>query len=192
MFTSYTNHALLKRIAVDDIKAFEELYQRYAGKMLVYALNILKKRDVCEDLVQNVFIDFWSKRKTNSIENVEAYLFRAVKFQVFNYFRDYKFSNEDLTRLNIVDVSMNAAKKMEYDELESTIQDVVNQLPPRCKEIFELSRYDHKSNKEIAETLNVSIQAVKNQISKALITIRANLHREELLFFFIVFFENHF
>ncbi|MBA6152901.1 RNA polymerase sigma-70 factor [Gelidibacter maritimus] len=192
MFTSYTNHELLKRIAVDDIKAFEELYQRHASKMLVYALNILKKRDVCEDLVQNIFIDFWSKRKSNSIQNVEAYLFRAVKFQVFNYFRDHKFSNEDLTRLNIVDVSMNAAKKMEYDELESAIKDVVNQLPPRCKEIFELSRYDHKSNKEIAETLNVSIQAVKNQISKALITIRTNLHREELFFFFIVFFKHHF
>lgn len=192
MLKSYSNAELLNRIAVDDIKAFEELYQRHAGKMLLYALNILNKREVCEDLVQNIFIDFWTKRKTSTIDNLEAYLFRAVKFQVFNHFRNQKFSNDDLNRLNIIDVSINASKKMEYDELESAIHKVVNKLPPRCKEIFELSRFEHKSNKEIAAALNVSIQAVKNQISKALIAIRANLQNEELLFLFGVFFVHQF
>ncbi|WP_169514425.1 RNA polymerase sigma-70 factor [Gelidibacter mesophilus] len=172
--------------------AFEEIYKRHASKMLLYALNILNNKDVCEDLMQNIFVDFWTKRKITSIKNLEAYLFRAVKFQVFKYFRSQKFSNEDLTRLNIVDVSINAAKKLEYDELESAILNVVSKLPPRCKEIFELSRYEHKSNKEIAEAWNVSIQAVKNQISKALIAIRANLHKEELLFIFQIFFVYHF
>lgn len=192
MLKSYSNVNLLNRIANDDIKAFEEIYQRYSNKMLIYALKILRNKDVCEDLVQNIFVDFWSKRKTSNIENLEAYLFRAVKFQVFNYFRNQKFSSEDLIRLNIVDVSINASKKMEYDELESAIQNVVNKLPPRCKEIFELSRYEHKSNKEIAEALNVSIQAVKNQISKALIAIRADLRKEELLFFFLILFHDQF
>lgn len=185
---NYSNEDLLIKIAVDDIKAFEELYQRHASKMLVYALNIMNKKDVCEDLIQNIFIDFWSKRKTCTIDNLEAYLFRAVKFQVFNYFRNQKISNADLTRLNIVDVSINASKKMEYDDLESAIHKVVDQLPPRCKEIFELSRFEHKSNKEIAAALDVSIQAVKNQISKALIAIRTNLQNEELLFLFVIFF----
>ena len=190
MLKSYSNAELYSRIAVDDIKAFEELYQRHAGKMLSYALKILNKKEICEDLVQNIFIDFWTKRKTNAIDNLEAYLFRAVKFQVFNHFRNQKLSNEDLTRLNLVDVSINAARKMEYDELESAIHKVVNTLPPSCKEIFELSRFEHKSNKEIAVAMGISIQAVKNQISKALITIRTTLQNEELLFLFVVFFVN--
>lgn len=180
---------LLERMALDDMKAFEEIYNRYSSKMLIYALNILSKKEICEDLIQNIFIDFWSKRKQLQITNLEGYLFRAIKFQVFNHFRNQKFPNQDLTRLNIIDVSINASKKMEYDELEQTIQAYVTKLPKRCKLIFELSRYQHKSNKEIAAELDISMQAVKNQISKALIFIRQNLQREDLILFFVLFFD---
>lgn len=188
MLKSYSNAELLKRIALDDKDAFKELYQRYADKMLVYALNILKNKEVCEDLIQNIFIDFWSKRKSSSIDNLEGFLFRAVKFQVFNYFRNQKISDTDLTRLNIVDAAVTATKKMEYDELESAIYSVVANLPPRCKEIFELSRFEHKSNSEIALILDISIQAVKNQISKAISVIRTSLQDDQLLSLFVLFF----
>lgn len=62
MLNSKSNAELLKRIAVDDIKAFETIYQKHAKRMLVYANNILENKAVCEDLIQNIFIDFWSKR----------------------------------------------------------------------------------------------------------------------------------
>lgn len=101
--------------------------------MLVYALQILKEKEVCEDIIQNIFIDFWSKRETNSVENIEGYLFRAVKFQIFKYFRDIKFSDEDLTRLNLVEVSVSASKTLEYQDLELAIKNSVAQLPSRCK-----------------------------------------------------------
>ncbi|WP_322550243.1 sigma factor [Flavobacterium psychraquaticum] len=104
-----------------DVKAFEEIYQKYASRMLTYALQILKEKEVCEDIIQNIFIDFWSKRETNTIENLEGYLFRAVKFQIFKYFRDTKFSDEDLTRLNLVEVSVSASKVLEYQDLELAI-----------------------------------------------------------------------
>ncbi|PVW12616.1 RNA polymerase sigma-70 factor [Marixanthomonas spongiae] len=188
MLKSYSNNELLERIAVNDTKAFEEIYQRHATKMLVYATNILNNQMVCEDLVQNVFIDLWKKRNTKKITNLEAYLFRAVKFQVFNYFRNNKLRDTDLTRLNIVDLSINASKKMEFEELEATIQTLVQKLPPRCQEIFVLSRFEHKSNKEIASELEISEQAVKNQVSKALIFLRENLQKDEYLPIFSLFF----
>lgn len=174
-----------------DVKAFEEIYQKYASRMLTYALQILKEKEVCEDIVQNIFIDFWSKRETNTVENLEGYLFRAVKFQIFKYFRDTKFSNEDLTRLNLVEVSVSASKVLEYQDLELAIKNSVDQLPSRCKEIFELSRFEHKTNQEIADLLGVSLQAVKNQISKALSAIRTDLKKEEHILLFLIFF-NHF
>lgn len=177
---------------VMDVKSFEEIYQRYSSKMLVYALNILKEKVVCEDIIQNIFIDFWSKRTTSGIDNIEAYLFTAVKFQIFKYFRDKKFSNEDLTRLNLVEISVSASKILEYQDLELAIINSVNQLPPRCKEIFELSRFEHKTNQEIADLLGISLQAVKNQITKALSAIRDDLKKDEhLLFFVLLYSENH-
>ena len=179
---------LSKKITGIDVKKFEEIYQRYSSKMLLYALNIVKEKEVCEDIIQNIFIDLWSKRDSATIDNIEAYLFTAVKFQIFKYFRDSKFSNEDLTRLNLVEVSVSASKILEYQDLELAIKNSVSQLPTRCKEIFELSRFEHKSNQEIADLLGVSLQAVKNQISKALTSIRSNLKKEEYILFFILFF----
>ena len=118
-------------------------------------------------------------------------MFRAVKFQIFKYFRDTKFSDEDLTRLNLVEVSVSASKVLEYQDLELAIKNSVDQLPSRCKEIFELSRFEHKTSQEIADLLGVSLQAVKNQISKALSAIRTDLKKEEHIMLFLIFF-NHF
>lgn len=189
MYKKYDNHELVRLLSQDDAGAFEEIYNRYALNMFLYASNILNKKEVSEDIVQNIFIDFWEKRKDIKITNLPSYLFRAVKYQIFNHFRNRKFSTENLTRLNIIDISMDVSKKMEYDELEKIIDGYVDKLPNRCKQIFLLSRYQHKSNKEIAKELEISLQAVKNQISKALHLLRQNLQQAEepLLYFTLVF-----
>ena len=177
---------LLKQMASDDpseLGAFEELYHRYSRGMFRYALNIVRKKEVCEDIVQEVFVDLWTKRKSQNITNIRAYLFQAVKYQVFNTLRNKKISDEDLTRLNIIDMSMNISGQLEFEELQDIIRKEVDKLPKRCQQIFVLSRFEHKTNKEIAAELDISIQAVKNQISKALKTIRQNLSLEEIVFY---------
>jgi len=179
----------LNRMAMDDsrgILAFEEIYNCYSKNLFIYAMNVCKKKDVCEDVVQNVFIDFWARRNNVKIKNVRSYLFQAVKYQIFNHIRNQKISNEDLTRLNIIDLSMNISRKMEFDELQQLVDQQVHKLPSRCQQIFVLSRYQHKSNKEIAKELGISIQAVKNQISKALASLRRNLISEEVIFYFVL------
>ncbi|GAB5476090.1 MAG: RNA polymerase sigma-70 factor [Maribacter sp.] len=150
--------------------------------MLTYGLNVLKRHELVEDMVQNIFIDLWAKRKTTEIKNLKSYLFRAVKYQIFNHFRNNKLSQVDLTRLNIIDLSMNVGHDLEYSELEEIIAECVTKLPNRCQQIFILSRYQQKSNKEIAMALDISIQAVKNQISKAIGIIRYSLKSEELIY----------
>ncbi|WP_276166531.1 RNA polymerase sigma-70 factor [Zobellia alginiliquefaciens] len=173
--------AFLKGMKEDDNSSFKAIYDKYSRAMFIYAHNIIKDRAVCEDIIQEVFISLWSKRKTNKITSLKPYLFQAVKFQIFNHFRNNKLSTEDLTRLNIIDVSMNVSQKLEYSELDQIIRDHVAKLPKRCRHIFVLSRYHHKSNKEIAEELEISVQAVKNQISKALASLRNNLQLEEAI-----------
>lgn len=189
MIKNYTNEELLVLMKRGDRSAFGEIYSRFFSRMFLYAVKILKNKEVCEDIIQNIFIDLWFKRKNTKIASLSPYLLRAVKYQVFNHLRNNRFSNEDLTRLNIIDVSMNISKQMEYDELEKRIYAFVKELPCKCQHIFELSRFEHKSNKEISEELGISIQAVKNQISKALKVIRRNLQQEELVFFNFLLFQ---
>lgn len=71
MLKSHTTEELLKQIAADDSKAFEALYQLFATRTLGYANTILKDKAVCEDIVQNIFIDEWSNRKSNTIDNAD-------------------------------------------------------------------------------------------------------------------------
>ncbi|PXX21717.1 RNA polymerase sigma factor [Arenibacter sp. ARW7G5Y1] len=187
MLKKYDDLKLIDLLAKDNVSAFEEIYNRYSSQMYLYAMKILKNSETCEDIIQNIFIDFWSKRKKIEVTNVKSYLFKAVKFQIFNYLRNNKLTTEDLTRLNIIDVSMNITKQLEYDELEKKINMCVKKLPKRCQQIFVLSRFEHKSNKEIASELGISIQAVKNQISKALTAIRKNLQEDELIYFNFIY-----
>ena len=187
MTEEHNDRELLEQLALGNELAFEKIYVNYSKDMFLYAMNVLKKKEVCEDIVQNVFITVWSKRKEVKIENLKPYLFQSVRYQIFNHLRNQKISNEDLTRVNIIDLSMNISQKLEFDELEELIKNQVKKLPTRCQEIFVLSRYQHKSNKEIAMELDISIQAVKNQISKALGAIRKNLSSEELVFYFLLF-----
>lgn len=187
MLKNTSDLKLLEMLASDNVSAFEEIYNRYSKNMFFYAMNIFKKKDVCEDLIQNVFTDFWVKRKEVKITNLKSYLFQSVKFQIFNHIRNQKISSEDLSRLHIIDISANLTQKIEFDELQKIINDQITRLPERCKLIFMLSRYEQKSNKEIASQLGISIQAVKNQISKAIKKIRKNLSSEEVVFYFLLF-----
>lgn len=180
------NIELLEKFAANNVLAFEEIYNRYSKDMFIFAMNIFKEKEVCEDIIQNVFTDLWSKRKKIQITNLKAYLFQSVKYQIFNHIRNRKLSFQDLTRLNIIDLSINISENLEFEELQELIDKQVSKLPTRCQQIFLLSRYEHKSNKEIANELGISIQAVKNQISKALVFIRQNLRSEEVVFYFLL------
>ena len=187
MRESSNDTELIRLISEDNVSAFEMIYRKYAKDMFVYAMNILRKKEVCEDIVQNIFIDFWTKRNDVKIANLKPYLYQAVKYQIFNYLRNKKVSVEDLTRINIIDISMDLSQKMEYEELHEAINTQVAKLPNRCQEIFILSRYEHKTNKEISSELGISLQAVKNQISKALKFLRQNISSEEIVFYFLLF-----
>lgn len=183
MKENYSDKKLLELVSSGDMPAFEIIYNRYSKDMFIFAMNVFKKKEVCEDIIQNVFISFWTKREETTISNLKPYLFQAVKFQIFNHLRNQKISTEDLTRFNLVDLSMNISQKIEFNELELIIKEEVDKLPNRCQQIFVLSRYQHKSNKEIALELDISIQAVKNQISKAIRAIKENLTSEEVVFY---------
>lgn len=184
-----SDNELLGSLALGDVRAFRKIYDRYADRLYIYAHNIIKDKSICEDAIQNLFMDIWHKRSNLCILNLSSYLFRAVKFQIFKHFRNQKLSDADLTRLNIVDAAMNTSGKIEYEDLQKAIDNCLAKLPKRCRQIFVMSRYHHKSNREISDELDISIQAVKNQMSKGIKFIRKNLEQEELVLFYFMVFE---
>jgi RNA polymerase sigma-70 factor (ECF subfamily) len=176
-----SDRELFEKIRLGNERVFDEIHSRYAHRMYIYAFHILKNVEVCEDIVQNIFVSLWVKKEGVNIKCLKSYLFKAVKYQIFNHYRENKISDIDLTRLTIVDISSSAIEIMEFKELEQIIHECISNLPKKCQRIFKLSRYEDKSHNEIAESLDISKQTVKNQITIALKKIKENLNNKDII-----------
>jgi RNA polymerase sigma-70 factor (family 1) len=169
--------------------AFAVIFNRYWKKLYLYAFKIYKDEAVCEDIVQEIFISLWKNADRTVILNLEAYLFKAVKFQIARQIRDLKFEKEHLDVLESIPALNYTTDNIEYAELEKGIMNQINQLTPKCREVFLLSRQDHFTNGEIAEKLNLSIHTVEKHISNALKQLRLNGQAQNyLLLYWTVFF----
>ncbi|GEC71369.1 DNA-directed RNA polymerase sigma-70 factor [Flavobacterium flevense] len=155
--------------------AFDVIFDRYWKRLYTYAYNIFKEEEVCEDIVQEIFISFWKNIETATILHLESYLFRAVKYKIANHIRDLKFTQEHLDVLEFTGTSANTINDIEYKDFEKEIMMRVNELSPKCREVFLMSRFEEYSNQEIASKLNLSIHTVEKHISNALKVLRSTI-----------------
>ena len=157
--------------------AFDELYNRYWEKLYHAAWNVLQDDESSKDVVQEVFTDLWTRRSALQIDQVSAYLYKAVKNQVIMLIRRKKLRDSYLDRFNRI-LETNAVEESIYrNELEKAFEQSLTTLPPRCREVFYLSRFQCLSNQEIARRLSISVSTVENQINKALKRLRFSLDR---------------
>ena len=173
---------LLKAIKLDKT-SFDQIYKQYWSKLYIYAFNVLREKEICEDIVQEIFIDLWAKRDNVQITDLNSYLYQSVKYQIFNHFRKSKYKKQLLIKFNLMNTQNGIDELYEEKELNVQLKDIISKLPKQRRIIFKMSRYDGLSNKEISENLNISLQTVKNQISKSLKFIRRSLKNISLLFF---------
>ena len=173
----------------NDEQAFRIIYDRYWSRLFYYALNVLEDRTICEDIVQEVFVSLWQKSDSLKINNLSAYLLQSVKFQIFNHLRNGKIAQQYLERISFLQFHNDTEEQLIAKELESELTRLIDLLPERCRQIFLLSRFEHRSNQEIALQLGLSVQTVKNQISKALASLREEIPADAsfalLLFLFL-------
>ena len=170
-------------IKLKDKASLEEIYKQYWSKLYVYAFNVLREREICEDIVQEIFVDLWIKRNDIQITNLDSYLYQSVKYQIFNHFRRSKYKKQLLEKLNEVNRKYKIDESYEKKELKVHIKDAISKLPEQRRLIFQMSRYEGLSNKEISDNLNISLQTVKNQISESLKFIRKSLKNLYMFFF---------
>jgi RNA polymerase sigma-70 factor (ECF subfamily) len=172
------NKQLLNEIKKGDHEAFEFLFKNYYPRLLGYATRFIEDKEIVRDIIQECFMKLWEKRETLQSVSEASLLFAMVRNACLDYLKHYhleqQYSIEYLAniegeeRLYHADFSFDPDRKLLYDELQEQIRQVIDQLPPRCKEVFLLSRFENLKNKEIAEQLHISLTAVEKHISKAI------------------------
>nr|WP_121271842.1 RNA polymerase sigma-70 factor [Pedobacter schmidteae] len=181
-----TDDHLVTLLRQGDGDAFKVIYDTYATGLYHAAYNIIRNKEECEDMVQELFADLWLKReKINITSSLKGYLFVMVKNKVLMRIRSKKIIlNEDALQILAAN-EITDAVVLEKD-LRMQLNRQIGQLPEKCAEIFKLSRNEQLSNKEIANQLDVSVKTVENQISIALKRLRGTLG--DFLLLIIVFY----
>lgn len=186
LYKNLKEDELLALVQAGDYTAFNELYHRYWDILFGSAYNIFRDRDACMDILQDVFVWFWEHREQWKLTSCKGYLLTAVKFKVANYIRNNKVRESFFQQLEKLDTDADSAHLiLEVAELKKLIKRFSEQLPDRCREIFQLSRYDDLSNKEIAVKLGISEKTVENQMTIALKKLKEKLGPGNLMSFFI-------
>ncbi|MFA4871006.1 MAG: sigma-70 family RNA polymerase sigma factor [Pedobacter sp.] len=163
--------ALLKQ---GDRKAFNQIYHRYAEYLYQYALNILRDEDECTDAIQDIFVWLWENKKKVNVTILKAYLLAAVKYKLTRLIQSSKRRAEILA-LNPLQEEIFIEDSLEIKELKHAIQEFVLVLPERARQIFEMSRNEYLSNKEIALRLGISEKTVENQMTIVLKKLKTGL-----------------
>lgn len=136
-------------------------------------MNYISDKDQAEELVQEVFTNVWVKADSLEIKSsVKSFLFTATRNTCLNFLKHKKVEQQYAGQYLHANHHENA---VEYDELVGRLEEAMNKIPEKCREIFELSRFEGKRYKEIAEELGLSLKTVENQMGKALKILRNEL-----------------
>jgi RNA polymerase sigma-70 factor (ECF subfamily) len=154
---------------------FNVIYNENWRPLYAFTFNIIRDKESAEDILQEIFTDFWVRMEDTEINSYRAYLYQAVRNQCAK-----KLKNKKLTtiELELLEQSLLLAEEDEQTELpkEQLVAEVYekaqNILPLKCLEIFKLRFYEHMSINDIAVSKNISASTVENQINKALKLLR--------------------
>lgn len=169
---------LIAQLRQGDKNSFTQLYEKYWRQVYNFSRLYLTNKSTAEEVVQEVFVKVWESHDfIREDENFKGLLFIITRNLIFN--RHRKSVNEDFYKMTVLsameNTSFNLEEEIEAKNLGEYIDQLIEELPPRRREIFNMSRKENKSYKEIAEYLNISEKTVENQISEALKYLRKNI-----------------
>ena len=170
-----SNTELAKRITNSDEIAFSCLYNKLWVKLYVFAQSIIMDEAEAKDILQEVWLDYWNRRKKTDVNNIEGYLHQAIRYKTYNILRDKKFNNVQLEVSNELPTDAVVELNHDLDATNFRLNHCIEKLPPRSRKIFILSRYDGLNNEEIATKIGISKRTVENQLSIALKLIKNNM-----------------
>jgi RNA polymerase sigma-70 factor (family 1) len=168
---------MIKGLRSGRESAYEQLFKEYYKPLTVFATGYLENLESGKEIVQELFVYLYEKRKKLVITtSLKSYLYRSVKNRCLNHIKHQQVRKKHQDRMKPdKQESENLEDKIRETELEYMVSKIVDQLPPRCKRIFIMSRVSGLSNREIAEQLAISKRTVETQISNALKVLREKL-----------------
>jgi RNA polymerase sigma-70 factor (ECF subfamily) len=170
---------LLGLVRNDSMEAFEELYNRYWKSLYSFAYKRVRSKEISEEIVQDFLANLWAGRKTLVIKtSFEGYIYTAVRNLVFNYIakETRRKAYSHFVQLFKVDTDNSTEETINTRDLQQNIEKGLNNLPEKCRSVFELSRRENKSNKEIALELGISEKTVESHLTKAIKRLRVTLN----------------
>ncbi len=174
---------LWNRIKENDVKALEMAFNKFYGPLCLYSNQILNNEEIAQEIVSDLFLKLWEKRQYLQITQcLRAYLYRSVYNACLDYIKSSKaterskwFEINEQINLIIGDDENDILDKLSIVEVEKDVYKAINQLPPQCREIFCLSRFERLTYSEISMKLDISVNTVKTQICRALDFLREYL-----------------
>lgn len=170
---------LFEKIKEGDSKAFDLLFQNNYSKLCTLSVTIVKRPEIAEEIVQDVFIKFWKSRTSLIINSsLTAYLFKMVQNFSLNYIRNHS-TKKTIVEQSLEDtdiqidthnggISEPIIEKLQTEEIEHDFKNALDLLPTQCRQIFSLCRFEGLSYSEIAIKLDVSVSTIKTQMGRAM------------------------
>jgi RNA polymerase sigma-70 factor (ECF subfamily) len=183
-YNALSDSELAALLQQQDRAAFEEIYRRYWHPLFLHAYHILDDEDEAQDIIQDLFIAFWNKPFADQIHtSLKSYLYVTARNKVLNHIRKNKINANFIQLLGtqLTEKDFKTVEDIELKELTALIDQEIDLLPPRMKQVFEMSRKEFLTHKEIAERLGTSEETVKKQISNSLKLLRVKFDQHLLL-----------
>lgn len=180
-----TDDELAVLLRSGDNRAYTEIYNRYHGKLYVHVFHRLNSREDTKDLLHDLFISLWKNHASLILNTtLAAYLYTAARYRVFDFIAHKKVAYKYYSSLRdfVESGEYYTDHKVREAQLKASIAREIEALPAKMREIFNLSRVEHLSHKQIAEKLNLSEQTVKKQVTNALKVLRVKLGMSLFLF----------
>ena len=162
----------------NDTRAFEQLYNQLWERLYAVAYNILKEQTSAQEIVQDVFVTLWEKRKRlQTVDDIAAFAMRATQNRIYDHFDKKAVQDRYVLRVTQSPVRhINTTQhQIEYNETFELIDTEINKLPDTTRKIFRLSRFDRATNEEIASRLDLSVKSVEYHVTQALKKLRLRL-----------------
>ncbi len=169
---------IIERIRNGNIEAFETIFRAYYQPLCIFSLRYLKRTDLAEEIVQDIFVNIWDKRSTLNVEtSLKSYLYRAVHNNSLKFLQHKKVIDKHAQR--IVDRKESyysePVNNIQLEEFSKLLETAFTSMPQKTKQIFELSRNEGLKYNEIAEKLEISVKTVEAHMGSALKILRENL-----------------
>lgn len=172
------NKEIIKVLKDGEKDSIIKIFRTYYSGLYHYAAKIVDSFEIAKEIVQDIFVDLWINRNRIEINtSVKSYLFKAVRNDCLDYLKHKKIEKRYISaHINLIQKeNFSNNSSLAEKEITEIIKSSISSLPRECRKVFVLSRFNDLKNKEIAQSLGISIKTVESQIGKALKILRKNL-----------------